>query len=91
MTTTSYIQTLKPIFTMHFDDARLTLTNYWLDDNPWLPDIVCGTDPGWALLTYDEYYDRNPHLKMYTAPYKETVVPAAPSSQAAPAPSPTAG
>ena len=36
-----------------------------------------GTDPGWALLTYDEWYDRNTHLQMYTDLYKTTVPPQA--------------
>lgn len=79
------------MFSLQFEDQKFKLTNDGLDDNPCLPDIVRGTDPGWALLTYDEYYDRNPDLQQYTALYKNVVVPAALPPIVPPAPPPAPG
>ncbi|CAI4210329.1 unnamed protein product [Parascedosporium putredinis] len=87
-TTTSYVKTGRAVFSLQFEDQKFKLPNDGLDDNPCLPDIVRGTDPGWALLTYDEYYDRNPDLQQYTALYKNVVVPAALPPIVPPAPPP---
>lgn len=64
-----------------------TLSDDGLWDNPCLPDIVRSTDPGWALLTFDEFYAAHPSLQQYTDLYNQTVVPQSlPPLPAAPAP-----